>query len=173
VGVGADPVVIQRSRPEAHELHPALAFAPMQREDVAAVLEIERLSYDNPWSPEFFLQELRLPFSKVLLARVRVGNEPCLAGYICRWLTADELHILNLAVHPGWRRRSVGYRLAAEVIAEARCAGALRATLEVRRRNFPALSLYEGLGFFRVGVRMNYYGQGEDALVMELGLAPG
>lgn len=158
---------------ESEDAGPAVAFSEMQREEIGAVLEIERLSYSHPWSAEFFLQELRLPFSKIILARVRVDGEAQLAGYICRWLTEGELHILNVAVHPAWRRRSIARRLVREVIAEAEHAGARSATLEVRRTNVAALTLYESVGFTRVGLRRSYYGQGEDAFVMELSLDPG
>ncbi|MGH7856457.1 MAG: ribosomal protein S18-alanine N-acetyltransferase [Candidatus Binatia bacterium] len=143
----------------------------MRREDLASVLEIERLSFAQPWSAEFFLQELRLPFSRVLLARAP-GRDRRLVGYVCRWITAGELHILNVAVHPEWRRRSIGRRLVEHVIAEARQAKAERATLEVRQHNLPALALYERLGFREVGLRRNYYGAGEDALIMEHRLGP-
>ena len=44
-------------------------------------------------------------------------------------------------------------------------------TLEVRRGNAAARRLYESLGFEEVGVRRNYYGSGEDALIMRLALA--
>lgn len=163
--------MIGQHRLPSEEAQPAVTFSPMQREEVAVVLEIERLSYSNPWTAEFFLQELRLAFSKILLAHVHVGGEAQLAGYICRWLTEGELHILNVAVHPSWRRRSIGVRLVSEVIAEARRAGAKRAMLEVRRTNLAALNLYESIGFTRIGLRRDYYGQGEDAFVMELKLA--
>jgi ribosomal protein S18 acetylase RimI-like enzyme len=53
------------------------------------------------------------------------------------------------------------------VLTEGRRQGAERALLEVRRHNVPALALYEGLGFREIGVRRNYYGPGEDALVLE------
>jgi ribosomal-protein-alanine N-acetyltransferase len=53
------------------------------------------------------------------------------------------------------------------VLEQAREEGAARVTLEVRRYNHPAIALYERLGFRRVGERRNYYGGGEDALLME------
>lgn len=149
-------------------VRPTVTFSPMRREDLAAVLAIERLSYPRPWSGEFFLQELGLPFSRILLAWVDVQGETHLAGYLCRWLTGGELHILNVAVHPDWRRQSIARRLVHEVIAEARSSNAHRGILEVRRTNLAALSLYESVGFTRVGVRRNYYGLGEDAWIMEL-----
>jgi len=44
-------------------------------------------------------------------------------------------------------------------------------TLEVRRSNAPARALYSSLGFEEAGVRRDYYGRGEDALIMRRMLA--
>jgi ribosomal-protein-alanine N-acetyltransferase len=45
--------------------------------------------------------------------------------------------------------------------------GVDRATLEVRRSNLPAISLYERMGFELAGVRRNYYtNPDEDALIL-------
>jgi len=43
-------------------------------------------------------------------------------------------------------------------------------TLEVRRSNVAARSLYRKLSFEERRLRSNYYGPGEDAIVMELPL---
>jgi ribosomal-protein-alanine N-acetyltransferase len=139
----------------------------MTRRDLEAVLDIERRSFSNPWSAELFLQELRLPFSRVVLVWVGGPRGRSLVGYICRWITAGELHILNVAVHPEWRRRGIARRLVEVSLSEARRVGVGRAFLEVRRHNVAALTLYLELGFREAGVRRNYYGPGEDALVME------
>ncbi len=145
-----------------------IELVSMDPGDVAAVALLEQLSFTHPWSDELFLQEVRLPYSKVLLARRAVGADPRVVGYICRWLLEGEIHILNVAVHPAWRRRLIGRRLVQAVLAEGRDAAAGRATLEVRRSNHAARGLYQGLGFSPVGVRQGYYGPGEDALVLEL-----
>lgn len=143
-----------------------IELSAMQREDLAMVLEVERRSFSHPWSAQFFLQEMRLSFSKIVVARAL--DLGVVVGYVCRWITAGELHILNVAVHPEWRRRSIGRRLLEEVLDEGGRAGVTSANLEVRQYNVPALSLYERLGFRKVGIRRNYYGPGEDALAMTL-----
>ena len=52
---------------------------------------------------------------------------------------------------------------------EARAAGLAFVTLEVRASNAPAIALYEGAGFGRVGVRKNFYTAPiEDAVLMTL-----
>jgi len=137
----------------------------MRPEDLDAVMEIERRSFPEPWSPGLFLHELKVPFSKTLLAYGENGSTD-LAGYVCRWLVGDEVHILNLAVCPTRRNCGVGRALVQAVLQEADTKGAAVVTLEVRRENSAAMALYRGLGFSERGVRKNYYGRGKDALIM-------
>ena len=90
-------------------------------------------------------------------------------GYLIFWVVLDEMHILNLAVHPDHRRRSIAQRLLAEGLAQARTLGAELAWLEVRPSNLAALALYESFGFKEVGRRPRYYDDTqEDALLLTL-----
>lgn len=158
--------------PQAAPRRPgAWALSDMEAADLREVLDIERESFDHPWSSALFLQELRIPFSRIVVARP--AAEARIVGYLCRWWVADEVHILNLAVCPTHRRRGLGETLMAEAVREARAHRATAVTLEVRRSNVNARRLYESVRFEEVGVRRNYYGRGEDALIMRLALAHG
>jgi [ribosomal protein S18]-alanine N-acetyltransferase len=138
------------------------------RRDLPQIMEIERLAFDHPWSLESFSRELSLPFSRTILATTGSGPNETVVGYLCRWLVADECHILNVAVHPEARRLGVGERLMVDAIAEAKAKKAQLITLEVRRSNLSARGLYRKLDFGERRLRHNYYGPGEDAIVMEL-----
>ena len=169
MGLGADPLVSPQTAKAQGDGPLELVFDVMGRSDLPHVTDLERRAFSHPWSTEVFLRELRLPFSKILLARL--ADVPGgVVGYLCRWLTGEALEIQNVAVHPDWRRRSIGRRLVEHALAEAAAAGADRALLEVRRSNFPALTLYHMLGFRETAVRHQYYADGEDALLMELRL---
>jgi len=149
--------------------------------DLPRILEIERLAFAQPWSLDSFKRELMLPFSRIMVAdqsqtaqtaasapaETRV-QQP--AGFLCRWLVADECHILNVAVHPELRRGGIALALMEEAIAEAKAKNIRLVTLEVRRSNVAARSLYRKLNFEERRLRANYYGPGEDAIVMELRL---
>jgi [ribosomal protein S18]-alanine N-acetyltransferase len=139
--------------------------------DLAKIVEIERLSFDSPWSRDSFLRELSLPFSRTTVAVTITGATETIAGYLCRWLVADECHILNVAVHPATRRTGIATHLMEEAIDDARREQARFVTLEVRRSNLAARSLYRRLKFEERRLRRNYYGSGEDAIVMELRFA--
>jgi [ribosomal protein S18]-alanine N-acetyltransferase len=166
MGVRPDSLVIHGAVQPGDGASAPIVFSAMRRRDLDAVVAIERRAFVHPWSREVFARELRVPFSKVVLARIR-GE---IVGYACRWLHADAVEVQNVAVHPDWRRRSIGRQLVETLLAEARAAGVSRALLEVRRTNRPALSLYRKLGFRETGTRPGYYSDGEDAVLMERNL---
>jgi [ribosomal protein S18]-alanine N-acetyltransferase len=83
------------------------------------------------------------------------------------WLVHDEVHVLNIATALEARRRGIGRALMEAAAAAGRARGATLATLEVRRSNTAAITLYRALGYRQVGIRPNYYtDEGEDAIVM-------
>jgi len=140
----------------------------MRREDLPAVLAIERRAFSQPWSRAFFEKELATPFARLTVALDETQALSQLVGYCCRWRVTDEVHLLNVAVHPGRRGGGIGRRLVEGVIDEARSTRARTMFLEVRAGNVAARRLYRRLGFRDLGVRRGYYGPGQDAIVMEL-----
>ncbi len=138
------------------------------RHDLARILDIERLSFAQPWSLASFNRELSLPFSRLVVATEGADRHERVEGYLCRWLVADETHILNIAVHPDLRRAGLGALLLREAIDEAHAKEIELVTLEVRRSNLVARGLYRKFGLEERRLRRNYYGPGEDAIVMEL-----
>ena len=155
----------------------AIQIRDANRSDLPRILEIERLAFPSPWTLASFERELTLPFSRVMVAIPydegparddRDLRERPIVGFLCRWLIADECHVLNIAVHPDSRRLGIGGVLITEAISEARTNGAGVVTLEVRRTNLPARQLYRKFDFEERRLRRHYYGPGEDAIIMEL-----
>lgn len=110
-------------------------------------------------------EELARPWAKIWVVRLEPGVEP--AGFALVWHAADEVHLLDLAVDPGARRRGVGRALVGAVLADAREKQARLVLLEVRRSNEAAIALYRSAGFSENGVRRGYYSDnGEDAVEM-------
>ncbi len=150
-------------------------FREMTIEDLDRVMEIELEAFAHPWSAELFRRELGHAWSTILIAgearpAAEARRAPVL-GFVIYWLVHDELHVLNVAVAPEERRRGVARALLEEMTQRGRLAGAVLATLEVRRSNRPAIALYESLGYRQVGVRPNYYvDEGEDAIIMNADL---
>ena len=136
--------------------------------DLPRILEIERLCFPAPWTLASFERELTLPFSRIVLAIPEARESGTFVGFLCRWLIADECHILNIAVHPESRRLGIGGVLMTEAINEAKSTGTNVVTLEVRRSNLAARQLYRKFEFEERRLRRHYYGPGEDAIIMEL-----
>ena len=149
---------------------PRAFLRDMRREDLPAVLDIERRSFAQPWSRAFFEKELATPFARLVVAVEEAVPRPQVIGYTCRWRVTDEVHLLNVAVHPERRGLGHGRALVEAVIAEAEVARTRVVYLEVRAGNVIARRLYRQLGFRDLGVRRGYYGPGQDAIVMELRL---
>jgi ribosomal-protein-alanine N-acetyltransferase len=130
-------------------------------------MEVERESFESPWPEEMFIEELINPMSFTLLARDGRGGR--LMGFICCWLVFDEMHLLDIAVRPSFRRKGVAKGMLQEAIRRSMKLGISAATLEVRSRNHGAIDFYEMVGFVREGLRPGYYDDPpDDAIIMWL-----
>lgn len=135
-------------------------------DDLDQIIDIEKDSFITPWPREIFEMEFKLRRSYNRVCKDEDGN---LIGYCLSWLIHDEIHILKVAVHSGYRKRGIARRLIEDTLEHFRDRGASHAVLEVRTDNTSAINLYEKLGFEPVRIRRNYYKEtGDDALVMML-----
>ncbi len=139
----------------------------MTLEDIPAVLDIDRVSFPNPWPERSYRYELKEnPAAQLFVTTLEDGNVVAYLGY---WLIGDEVHISTFAVKPEFRMQGVGEDLLRHSLASAVERGARIATLEVRKSNEAAITLYEKLGFEVVGNRKGYYrDNNEDAILMTL-----
>jgi [ribosomal protein S18]-alanine N-acetyltransferase len=141
-----------------------LAIEPMRLPDLDAVREIELRSFSTPWPAHAYPAEIETN----RLAHYRVARlDGRIVAFAGIWLMLDEAHVTTFAVHPDFRRRSIGERLLLAMLDVAIANGAREATLEVRLSNVAARKLYEKYGFRPVGLRPRYYSDdNEDALIM-------
>ena len=139
-----------------------------QKDDVAAISEIERAAFSDPWSARSFRDALEHPSVYFGCARSDAGE---VLGYVVAWFVADEGEIANLAVAPeGWGK-GIGRALLDAALAEATQRGIQSVYLEVRDSNARARRLYQSRGFEEVGRRTKYYRRPvEDAVVLRCAL---
>jgi len=135
----------------------------MNESHVAQVAQLERICFSDPWSENSVASELK---NKLALWLVAEENGD-VAGYIGSQTCGEESDVMNVAVHPDFRRRGVAETLVGCLVAELKAMGSSSLTLEVRVSNLPAIALYEKMGFSQVGRRKNYYrNPKEDALIL-------
>ncbi len=124
---------------------------------------LEKECFSVPWSEGALKTELDNGFARFLVAVV----EGKIAGYIGAHNILGEVYITNVAVFPKFRRKGVGKKLIASLTELAVQENAEFITLEVRKTNSSAISLYEKTGFQTVGERKNFYeNPREDAVLM-------
>lgn len=124
---------------------------------------LEKCCFTVPWTAEQLRSQL--PDDR----HVFIVAEFCgtVLGYVGMAWVIDEGYISNVAVDPEYRLIGLGSALIEELLRRCGALGLSFVTLEVRRGNAPAISLYQKHGFSVVGERKNYYEQPrEDALLM-------
>lgn len=166
---------------EEAEAADGVVIDAMAEADLDAVVALESAVSNPAWSRAMFASEMaNRRISAFFVARPRTppgtpgtpGTSDrtslgAIAGYLGCWLIFEEVHLLNVVVHPDWRRRGVATRLVHAAFDRASAAGVSRAMLEVRDSNQTAQCFYAELGFYVVARRSNYYhGPKEDALIM-------
>ena len=135
----------------------------MTADHVSQVAELEKICFSDPWSEKSVASELTNPLSLWLVA----VEDDWVAGYVGSQSVMGESDMMNVAVHPDFRRQGVAEKLVLELVAALGKNDNHCLTLEVRASNVPAIALYEKLGFARIGLRKNYYrNPKEDALIL-------
>jgi ribosomal-protein-alanine N-acetyltransferase len=148
-----------------------VALRRARPDDAAALARLEQEASLHPWSVDELRAELVRPSpDEVLVLEARTG----ILAYCATRVVLDELHVMNLAVHPRARRQGLGRALLEAALRRGGRAGARRTLLEVRAGNEAARALYAQSGFVVLARRREYYREPlEDALVLVLEALPG
>lgn len=130
---------------------------------VTQIAALEKLCFCDPWSENSIASELNNPLSLWLVA----VDGAVVTGYIGSQSVMSESDMMNVAVHPDYRRRGIAEALVTQLSVQLKELGNERLTLEVRASNESAIALYEKLDFEQIGRRPNYYRHPkEDALIL-------
>lgn len=129
---------------------------------IDAVAALEQSCFVHPWSRQS-LEDTISGKNAVFFAALEDGE---VIGYAGMEVIVDEAYVFNIAVDERYRRRGTGYALVRELITYGKKYGLCFITLEVRESNVPAMSLYEKLGFIKVGERKEYYSDPTESAVL-------
>lgn len=146
-------------------------------QDIAAILDVERAAYPLPWTWGNFndiLTDSSGRYHMLLLREQQADGSWRLIGYFVALLGVEEVHLLNIAIHPERQGRGWAQLLLEHLRLWALAQEAHQIWLEVRQSNPRAHAIYQHFGYVDMGVRKNYYptpdGKREHADVMCLAL---
>jgi [ribosomal protein S18]-alanine N-acetyltransferase len=154
---------------------PVLHWRPSSLQDVDALLGLEQRLYSHPWTQANFVDSLTNGHCAWQAGLAAPGPE--LAAYWLAMPVLDELHLLNLAVHPDHWGQGLARNCLQHLTEHAKSLNVSEIWLEVRESNHRAQMLYLRNGYVMVGRRRDYYpagargsGQREDALLLRKNL---
>ncbi len=136
-----------------------------KEEHFIQVKEIIHENFKNPWSDSNILFK-----SLNSIKKVAVYNSSTVIGFIDGHVIQDEADLLMLVVRKAEQGKGIGKSLLSTFINEARKKEVKKIFLEVSEKNIPAINLYKKFGFKQYGKRIDYYGSGENAILMKLSL---
>lgn len=140
-----------------------MIIAKMKESHVPQIAQLEKLCFNDPWSENSIASELD---NKLSLWLVALENDRVI-GYVGSQTVLGETDMMNIAVHPDYRKKGIGSALIVGLIGALEKKGSHSLMLEVRASNASAISVYHKLGFVEVGLRRNYYrNPKEDALIL-------
>jgi ribosomal-protein-alanine N-acetyltransferase len=150
-----------------HRLEPGEgAIKNMDVKDLDQVLSMEASSSLCPWSKEMFAEELRNPLAFCFVMWDGRSVEHQILGFICFRNVSEESELLNITVHPQYRRRGIGKSLMEFYINFCKNRQVKQFHLEVNTANATAIHLYKLFSYQPTGVRKKFYQGKFDALLM-------
>lgn len=126
------------------------------------LVALERDCFRQAWSSATLADALGDERYIVLLARL--GENFC--GFALGWNIGEEAELARIGVLAHWRNRQLGEELTRALCTAFKQRDAEAVFLEVREDNIPARRLYEKCGFLEIGLRKNYYEDGQNAIIM-------
>ncbi len=131
---------------------------PLKKEDCAAAAKLEAECLREAWS-ERSIAALCDSADAAVLAAYETGDGAAGSpvGLAHCGFVLDEAHLNNVSVAPGYRRRGIAEALMRKLFDTAKARGCSVMFLDVRGSNTAAVSLYEKLGFARLGERAGAY----------------
>jgi len=134
-----------------------------EKRHLPEICRIENELFSLPWSEDSFKAELDC--KSTVFAVAEDGEKVC--GFAIERHCFDEGEIFNIAVSQDKQGQKIGEKLLSFVLEAAEKRGVNTVFLEVRKSNYPAISLYKKSGFTEMGIRKNYYDSPkEDAVLM-------
>ena len=139
-----------------------MTFSLLSRDDVDLLINLYDGNFKDGWTKNMLLSA----FDGGRFIAIGAFDGRTVIGAITCSFTMDDADIEGVVTDKKYRRKGVASALIEQAQSELLIKGVKRILLEVRESNIPAIGAYEKQGFIRLSVRKNYYGDGENAVVM-------
>lgn len=139
-----------------------IIISPMTLNDLEDIKNDLSSCFDNFWNYNVFKEELKNPNSMYFIAKQ--DNE--IVGLAGIWKSVDDIHITNIVTRKDKRHCGIASKLLDQLLEISEKQGLSSLTLEVNEHNTNAIRLYKKYNFQKLGIRKNYYGQNENAIIM-------
>lgn len=139
--------------------------------DIEGIKKVEETStFDTLKEKDIDYEIYENPVSNFLILKNSLNK---VVGYIDYWITFDSSTIFKIVILDSYRNKGLGTCLLSETIKMLKeyedkddHTKLLFLTLEVRKSNLSAISLYRKVGFKEITIKPSYYEDGEDAIYM-------
>lgn len=131
----------------------SLNLKPLSEENIKYAAEIEKECFSKPWSEASLREEITNDSARFFV--LFFGEIP--VGYGGMHVVFGEAYIDNIAVFEKYRGYGFGEYITKALMEKAEKENCEFISLEVRKSNVPAITLYKKLLFKKVGSRKNFY----------------
>lgn len=131
--------------------------------DLDEIVNIEKELYKIPWNEKQYKYELEENEFSYLFV---LENDGVIIGYYGFWVMFEESDITKVSIRKEFQGMKLSNILMEDCIKRVGVLGCNKINLEVRVDNVKAINLYKKYGFEEIYVRKDYYGKGEDALIL-------
>jgi len=130
-------------------------------DDADEIFNIEKKVFKDHWS----LKSIKSEFNNSKYSKISVLEiERKIIGYIFQRIIDNQKHIINVAIDIPFQHKGYGRFLLKNILKDD--SDDTNVFLEVKEANFPAIKLYNDLGFVEVQKKDNYYSDGSNAIFM-------
>ena len=138
----------------------------MELKDLGEVLKIEQDLYKVPWNEKQYKYELEENEFSYLFV---LEHDNVVVGYYGFWVMFENVDITKVSIRKEFQGMKLSHIMMDDCIKRVKLLNGERINLEVRVDNLKAINLYKSHGFKELTIRKDYYGKGEDALIMVWG----
>ncbi len=131
--------------------------------DIVKIAEFQKKHFPDAWT----YQQLADSFLNGRFYGYLVEEEGEIIACSAINFSLEDADLVNVLVAHSYRNMGIATNLIKEMFDDCKKMELKSLFLEVRASNYPAINLYEKNGFKEISKRLNYYKDGETAIIMK------